>query len=265
MRTITQIYEEMVAAKEAEPGLASLSSASRVAMWRLLFYTVASALYVQEVLFGLFQDEARALAATSPAGTPAWYHVQALAFQYGDVLTYADYRYAYPVLDAAKRIVARAAVQNRGDGLVLVKAAKLIQDAPAPLAPEELTAFEAYMALVKFAGTRLAVVSTAADQLVLRYDVYYDPQRPLVQLKLELASAVDAYLASLPFDAALNVTRLTDALQPILGVKDVVWRSGTSTPAGAPAVAIERQHVPSSGYFELITPISQSFTYIPLL
>ncbi len=279
MRTIQQIYDEMAAFKQTqvplsaltpnpESGLAllaALSSGSKVAAWRLKLYTVAAGIYVHETLFELFREESAELAEQAPAGTPRWYHEQALKFQYGHLLVYTDYRYCYLIDDAASRIVKRVAVQNRGDGLVLVKAAKLVDGDPVPLDPDELIAFEAYMALIKFAGTRLASISLAADQLQLFYQIYYDPlvPRPLVEAGLQ--AAVEAHLSNLPFDAALNVTRLTDALQVVPGVKDPVFLSGSVTAIAQPAQNLVREHIPSSGYFELVQPIAATFTFTPKL
>jgi len=279
MRTINEIYDEMAAEKQnlttlqdlspnqdsLQSLLSDLSSASTVAGWRLVLFTVAAGIYLLEVLFAAFRDETNQLVSAAAPGTPRWYRDTALAFQFGDVLEYLDYKYQYAQIDASKQIVQRVAIDNRGDGLVLVKAAKIVQGSPAPLATAELAAFESYMAKVKFAGTRLAVVSVPADQLIVGYAVGYDPQVPLSTLQATIQEVVESHLSELKFNGELNITRLTDAIQSVEGVVDPVYQSATATPNAQTAVAIGRSYVARAGYFELAQPISQSFTFTPVL
>ena len=50
-RSIEQINNEIIKAKESEPALVGLTSTSKVAIWRLWAYITAFVIYILELIF----------------------------------------------------------------------------------------------------------------------------------------------------------------------------------------------------------------------
>lgn len=276
-RTIVEIYDEIIAEKESASSLddltpnpetstallAALTSGSKVAIWRLWAYIVSVAIWTHEQLFEIFIAEAEAIAAAAPAGTARWYQKKVLEFQYGDSLVYTDNQYVYDPVDESARIVTRCAVQDRGDGVVVIKVAKDDGGSPAPLDSTEKTALEGYLAKIKFAGTRIAVVSLAADEIDLDYDIYYDPIVPLATLQSDLQTALETFASELKFNGDFRITKLTDALQAVTGVIDPVFQSATATPDGGSASAITVKYQPAAGHVTYADTAADMFSFIP--
>lgn len=273
-RTISEIYDEIIAEKESQAALsgltpdpetalgllAALSSSSKVAVWRLWAYITAVAIWTHEQVFELFVIEAEAIAAAAPAGTARWYQKKVLEFQYGDTLTYVNNQYVYDPVTPANQIVTRCAVQDRGDGVVVVKVAK---DGPVPLSGPEKTALEGYIAKIKFAGTRVATVSLPADVIDATYTIYYDPIVPLATLQASLQTAIDDFAANLEFNGEFRLTKFTDALQVVTGVIDPVFSSATATPDGGGTSAFTVSYQPAAGYVEFADTAANMFTFTP--
>lgn len=276
-RSIQEIFDAIVAEKEAQGTLsgllpantshadllADITSNSKVAIWRLWAHVVAVACFVEESLWDAFKVELEAIAASAPAGTTRWYRDRILEFQFGDQLEYISNRYRYAVEDLTKRIVALCAVTERNDGLVLVKAAKLVNDVPTQLDAAEKTALEAYARLIKFAGVRLTVISEPADILRLVYDIHYDAQVPLATVQNDVAEAIDNHIENLPFDGILSITRLTDAIQAVSSVVDPFFISATGTEVGSTPESIVREYNSTAGYLTINDPVSTTFNWIP--
>ena len=97
-RTISEIYDSMVSEKETmtelvklQPAvdnhqslLNDLTTSSKVALWRLLFWVVSVAIWIVESLFDTHKEEIEILLQNSIPGTAPWYRLSALEFQFGD-------------------------------------------------------------------------------------------------------------------------------------------------------------------------------------
>lgn len=274
-RTIQEIYDSIIAEKETKATLAGLlpagdtaenlldqlTSNSKVAVWRLWAFIIAVAIHTHELLWDIFKQEIQAIAAAAPAGTPAWYVKKCFEFQFGDILQYINNQYVYDPVDSTKQIIKRAAIEERADGVVVVKVAKLVSGSPVELSTPEKDAFTSYMQDIKFAGTRLAVISIPGDELNLVWNIRYDPQIPLSQVQLDVANALDTYIANLPFNAAVNVNRINDALQGVPGVVDPVFISATGTPQGGGPTPFNVSYIPAAGWVVLNPAIAISFTW----
>jgi hypothetical protein len=264
-RSISTIYDEIAAAKDSQAALSNLApasdnsqelmaallSSSRVAIWRLWAYVVAVSLHTHEVLWDLYKAEVERIALESTVGTLRWYQATCMAFQLGDSLAFdtARQKYGYAVLDATKRIVKRCAVSESAQGLVF-KVAKLSGSNPLGLSLQETQSLAGYLKKVRFAGTRLQVVSGSGDILVVNATVFYDPIEPLATLKANVETAIKAYVANLPFDGQLLTNGLIDSLQVVQGVKDVQLTTVlTRQSLAATAVPIARSHTPYYGYY----------------
>lgn len=279
-RTINEIYDAIIAEKETRTNLEGLgpigdnatqladdlNSDSKVAIWRLWAYITAVAMHVHEVLWDIFKADIEKIAASAPAGTPGWYYKKVLEYQHGDELVYVDQQYKYATIDLDNRIVARCAIDERADGVVVVKVAKLDGTDLAPLSNDEKNGLISYVAKIKFAGTRSSVFTASPDVVNIVYNLYYDPIVPLVELQTAIDSAMINFSANMPFNGALNVNKFTDALQAVNGVKDPVFVSASDTAAISGTVTnFTIEHRPSAGYFVYSGTCSEMFNFIQKL
>ena len=194
-RTISEIFASIQTARAADPTLSALTSPSATALHRLLAYLVAVALWTHETLWDRHRADVDAAIARAVPGIPKWYADQVLKFQLGDTLTVDDDGIRYPAGSTGARIVTRAvAKENDLTGKLFVKVAKKGATAGtlSSLSPAELTQVRGYLDRIRFAGTRLEVVSRAADRLRVTGEVYYDPLVDLPALKAAVRAAADA-------------------------------------------------------------------------
>jgi len=272
MRSIQEIYDLIILEKEsmnslsglqpaqdnAQSLLSQLTSNSKVAIWRLWAYVTAVVIYSHEVLFDIFRKEVQEIADAAPSGTPKWYRKKCFEFQYGDDLEYLDDVYKYAAIDDTKRITQFCAIEERPDGVVVVKVAK---SGPEPFVTAEKDAIRSYLQKIKFAGTRIAVVSTDGDVLTLNYTIYYDPIIPLATLQQSLELAMNEHLKNLPFNGAFNLTKFTDTLQTVTGVVDPVYVDSSNTPDGGASTGFGVEVIPASGWFQFSGNPADMFTF----
>lgn len=274
-RTILEIYDEIILEKENQTSLsgllpasesssnllAALTSGSKVAVWRLWAYTMAVAIHIHEQLWDIFLDDAKAIIRQAAAGTAAWYQKMMYLWQYGDSMTWNGNQYVYDPVDPSKQIITRCAIEERGDGVVVIKVAKG-EEQLEKLTATELAALESYVHKIKFAGTRAAVFSLDPDQVTINYNIYYDPIIPVQDTKAGVQATIERFLASLPFNGTFNITKFTDALQSVEGVKDPVFQQATFTPSGGSTTAFDVEFIPAAGWVELSDEIDVLFNWI---
>lgn len=249
-RTITEIQNEIITAKANEPALANLNSTSQTAIWRAMTYMVAVGIYSFEKVLDTFKTDIEAYANTIATGTTKWYQEQCLKWQFNQDIIWNGTKYDYETTYETLQLVTQAAVVERSDATLLVKVAKGEVGDLQPLDANELSSFTAYINKIKFAGTKLLVTSYAADTITLNYNIYYNPIYDLAVVKDNVTAAINAHLQQLPFNAMLNITKLTDDIQAITGVKDVIFVSGNAiTPT---AQTITRQYQSTAGYLTAV-------------
>ena len=284
-RTIREIYDALIAEKEAQPMLDELvpdpdsaqlflndlNSPSRVARWRHMLWVVAVCVWVHEKLWDLFKAEVDRIAAGSHIGTLRWYVEKAKAFQYGYDLVIVDNVPAYATDEPASRIVARAAGKDSGS-IVLIKVAKLSGTDLVPLSTPELDAFNAYIDEVKMAGTVVNVVSALPDLLKVAMTVYYDPLVIAADGTLILDPAVrpvdDAikgYLANLPFNGKVVLNALVDAVQVVPGVVNPALGTVQAKYGLFPYSTVSVQYETYAGHIIIdpANPLTATITYVP--
>jgi hypothetical protein len=269
-RTISEIQAIIAADRAARSELDGLSSASATAIYKLIEYVLAVALWAHETLWDRFKADVDATIARAPAGTPAWYADQALLFHIDEPLVILPTgRLGYDSDELPKPIIRATAKENDQTGKLFIKVAKAGPTAGslAPLDTGELIQVQGYFARIRFAGARLEVVSREADRLQAAANIYYDPLLPVAPLKLAVVAAIEQYLAGLDFDGLVYLAKLEDAIQAVAGVRDVQLqavgaRVGASTP-----VLITRVYETSAGYIiGEDTPgllLSDTLTFLP--
>lgn len=203
---------------------------SSVSVLNLILYITAMAIRTLEWLHDQFRLEIEDRIAAAFPGSISWYWNKAMQFRYGyQPDEYANYSQA-AVDDEEAAIIKHCAIIEIDNGI----AVKVNKAGYEKLSPDELAAFKAYMAVVKFAGTIVNAYSFEPDQLSLKLHIWRDPQvlapnlLTLVEQRNTIQEAVEAYLDGIVYGGVLNKTRLIDAVQAVPGVTDVTISSSST-------------------------------------
>lgn len=278
-RTIAEIKQEMVDAKNADANLAGLTSTSSTAIWNLFFFIVAASIAFFESLFDLFKEDINQRATEIPTGTLQWYAAESLVFQNGDILELIDGVLTYPVIDTDKQIVKLAAASEL-NGLVTIKAAALDGTGNAiPLTVGEKTSFEGYWTDKRFAGTALQVISQDPDLLKALYRIKVNPsvidptsgESQSSPGTYPVEDAINAFLQEFQgenFAGDMQVMKLTDAIQSVTGVRNAVANTVEARPDGGVFVDVlasdDETYQSVAGYMAVdpAFPLSSTLTYV---
>jgi len=277
-RTIAEIKQEMIDAKDADSNLDGLTSTSATALWNLFFFIVASSIAFFESLFDLFKEDIEQRAAEIPTGTLSWHASESLVFQFGDTLELIDGNLTYAIIDETKQI-AELAAASENNGLVTIKAAALDGGGNAiPLTAPEKTAFDGYWTDKRFAGTALQTVSLDPDLLKALYTIRVNPSAIDPTTGESLANpgdfpvedAIDAFLQTFQgenFAGEMQVMRLTDSIQAVSGVLNVVANTVEARPDAGVFVDVlansAQTYESAAGYMGIDPgfPLSSTLTY----
>lgn len=269
-RTIAEIQKSITDAKSAEPDLASLTSSSNVAIWRLWTYVIAVCIWTLENLFDFHKKEVADIIAAEKAHTLQWYVMKAKQFQYGVALP--DDSDTYPVIsDDPPIAIIKYAAAVELTNLVRIKVAKLVSGSLEGLIPAEQLAFSAYMNRIKDAGVRLQLTSGDADNLRLKLKVHYDPliltnngARVDGDSGAPVKDAVKVFLSNLPFNGLFVLNNLITALQAIEGVRIGEVLTAEANYASTAFVSASPEYSPDAGYMKLDeTFFDANVVYVP--
>lgn len=285
-RSITEIFDSMIAEKESfsslddlvpnpdssQTFLSDITSASKVAFWRLIFWVIAFAIFTHEKLFDQLVIDVETAAQKAQPGVTEWYVVESLKFQFGFSLQFdtALSKFVYSdttsptAIDA--KIVSNASareIENGGVIVVTIKLAKTVSDLLQKLTAEEKAAFTTYLDKFKIAGTKTLVISDDPDFLKAAFTIQYDPQ--LIDAAGILISdgttkpiqvAIDDYIEGLTFDATFRVQDLTDAIQLATGVintvADVIETKFAVISYENILAVVTEDYVPNAGYLATV-------------
>lgn len=246
--------------------LSTLTSTSKVALWRLIIYIVALVIFTFETIMDVFREEIDAKVKANRPHTKDWYKTKALAFQYGDSLVDSD---EYEVIDIEKQIIKQVAIVE-GDRRVVIKVATLSGDELVKL-PEnsQVDAFTAYMNKVKDAGTLIEVVNEDADKLRIEYEFYYDPllvksDGKTIETNIDVVeNAIITYLHSLDFNGEFDINKLTDYIQQAIGYVSIkINYVGFKAALASNYTQIDRVYKPLSGYMKLEEKVATNYAAV---
>ena len=255
-RTRQQIDDELAAAQAGYPALAGLNTPSATGLYRLWRFVQATCAQTLETLWDRHIQEVDAIVARAAVGTPGWYADRAKEFQKddGSLAVQPSGAIGYAALTPAARIVVQAtAKENAQTGKLFIKVAKAGPTAGslASLSAAELVEVKGYFDRIRFAGTRLEVVSRDADRLQIGGQLYYDPLLDAATVRAAVLAAAQAYLAALAFDGQVYAARLTDYLQAVPGVRDVAPLALAARVGTAAPLAFARVYETQAGYVVL--------------
>lgn len=248
-RKVTEIYNDLLAQKEATPELAGLTSSAKTAIWRLWLYIVAYVTALHEALWDNKAAELTELAKNTLVGTAGWYAQKCREWQNGHNLELIDGKYQYAVDDPDARLVKRVAISEIERGIMIKVANEDNNGNPIPLTSEQLANLQAYLNQIKIVGTKIDLVSLNADKLLFNITIYYSGSYTTV--KDNVISAIINYLQTLPFDGAVTRANIVTAINNIEGVEDVYVTSLQYQYGSNPIKMIDRIALPASGYWAL--------------
>jgi hypothetical protein len=249
-RTLNEIYNALVADKEAREELDGINSTSQTAIYKGMMWIAAFCSWTLESLWDVRKTELENAARTVIAGTGDWWRARVLEWQYGDELEMIDGVYKYATIDLENRLVARCAIVE-AENEVLVKVAKLVDGSLVALEAGELSDLQSYINLIKFAGTRVRAVSYAADNLGFIIDIHFSAISGFAAVKAGCIAAVENYLANLTFNGKVYESKLIDAMQAVVGVEDVFKQSISAKYGAGDYTAFSRLYAPTAGFIQI--------------
>lgn len=219
-RTVAQIKQSMLDAKNADATLSELTSTSQTAKWNLYFFIVASCIAIFEQLQDLFKVDLETIASSAAPSTPQWTRNKVLAFQTGDVaeLNTTTFVIEYPTVTSANIILTRCAVVTAPNRTVLIKVAK--SDPPAPVSVGELAELQSYVETFNPAGIAFTLINEDSDKMEVVATIYYNGQYTAV-ISDNVEAALNSYMANLPFNGRITTQSVVDAIQSAEGVISV--------------------------------------------
>lgn len=267
-RTIEEIQNEILTAKDNETALQGLNSTSKTAIWRLWVFITAFAIWALEKLFDAHKAEVAEVLKQLKPHTARWYRNKALAFQYGfDLLPDSDLfnneNHTEEEIEASKIIKYSAVVESESESRLIIKIATEQGGELQPITDAQKESFGAYLAEIKDAGVRVSVINYLPDILRLQLRIYRDPLvidangQSILTGKNPVEDALKNYLKKLPFNGELVLAHLVDELQQVEGVKiphlllaESKWIDASVGGYGD-FQPIEVKTIPISGYFKI--------------
>lgn len=261
-RSVSTIKQEMIDYKNSQSSLDNLNSTSQTAIWNLLFYVVAVAIYTFEVLLDLFKTEVETTVAQAVPNTASWFQAKVLEFQYGDNITLQNFVPIYDPVNTDNQIITRCSIKETVNGLIQVKVAK--GTVLEPLTSLEQSALKSYLKTIAYAGAKINVISQDADKVYIAADIYFDAEYILADLKTNVFAAINNYLNNIEFDGTFRKSKLEDAIQSVTGIIDVniidikIRDYATSFSLSNPSVSVFTEI--AAGYVEEEDTVGYTFT-----
>lgn len=227
-RTIKDIYNEAVQERNKRLELSEFNSDSKMSVMNGILWVVAAMIYSFETLLDVFAVDITEAINGRINGTPNYYANALLQYQQGDELIVREdgLAFGYAAVDETKRIITQVSYvestddQNMDSKLIL-KVATGTKGNLEAIPAEELIPINAYIGKIKFAGTRIEVISTKGDVLIPRLTVFYDGAIPESEMYDAIEAQLKEYVMNIDFDAAVYVSRLMDAIRKAGHITDV--------------------------------------------
>lgn len=227
-RTIKDIYNEAVRERQKRLELSEFKSDSKMSVMNGILWVVAAVIYSFETLLDVFAVDITETINGRINGTPNYYANALLQYQKGDELIVREdgLAFGYASVDETKRIITQVSYvestdDSNIDSKLILKVATGSKGNLEAISPEELIPINSYINKIKFAGTRIEVISTKGDVLVPRLTVFYDGAIPESEMYDAIEARLKEYVMNIDFDAAIYVSRLMDAIRSAEHITDV--------------------------------------------
>ena len=266
-RSVTTIYNAAVAQYVANATAAGVNPVPNPAQWSmynyqsLIFWTMAFCQSLLEQIQDAFTTDVENIVATASPQSYGWLQAMMLQFQYSalspqiiqfNTTTFAPY---YPTVNAAYQVIAYCSVQPGDEVTTLIKvAAKDGTGAPTALSGPAALAAQTYANTLGVPGILYYVTSTAADELFMQVDVFYNGLYSSV-IKANVIAAINGYMLTqsatnpngIPFNGVLTLSNLEAAIKAVPGVTDIMWGTVIAGQSGFSAGTFGALYADASG------------------
>jgi hypothetical protein len=227
-RTIKEIYSEAVRERNKRMELSEFSSDSKMSILNGITWAFAAVVYSFEALLDVFAMDISAAINSRINGTPAYYANALLQYQKGDILTVREdgLAFGYASTDETKRIITQVSFSestsdNNLDSKLILKVATGTVGNLSAVSPEDLVMINAYIGQIKFAGTRVEVISRKGDVLIPFLSIYYDGAVMETEIYDGVEEKLNEYMMHIDFDAGVYVSKIVEAIKTVEHVTDV--------------------------------------------
>lgn len=227
-RRIRDIYNEAVRERNKRLELSEFSNDSKLSIMNGIAWFVATMIYTFESILDVFAIDIAETINNRINGTPTYYANALLNYQKGDSLTVREdgLAFGYATVDPSKRIVTQVSYSESSsdtnlDNKLIMKVATGEKGNLSEIDPEDLVLLNAYINRIKFAGTRIEVISRKGDVLIPKVTVYHDGAVPESEIYDALEAKLNEYIMSIEFDAAIYVTKIFETIRSIEHITDV--------------------------------------------
>lgn len=265
MRTIQEIKNEMAAEwmrneavqqrYDIQAGVNFGDRFGAASIENVLLYVMASCAWTLERLLGEHRSEVTEQIEAMIPHRPKWYRDKVLCFMEGmglngDSDTYDTAGMSESEIERARVVKHAVAVESRDASLLTIKVAGEIGGKREPLGGSQEKELKAYIAEIKDAGVRIALVNMPPDTFNCEVDVYYNAMLQPETVKGECMAAITEYIENLPFNGEYTNMALVDNLQAVPGVKVVEMKWSTAKAANESTLTeIDARITPAAGYF----------------
>lgn len=265
MRTIQEIKNEMAAEwmrNEAvqerygiAPGASFGDHFGAASVENVLLYVMAACAWTVERLLVEHRDEVTEQIEAMIPHRPKWYRDKVLRFMEGKELKentddYDTAGMSESDIERARVVKHAVAVESRDASLLTIKVAGESGGRRRPLNTEQEKALKAYIAEIKDAGVRTALVNMAPDTFNCEVDVYYNAMLLPETVRTDCLAAIKDYIENLPFNGEYTNMALVDRLQAVAGVKVVEMKHSTARADNESTLTeIDARITPAAGYF----------------
>lgn len=227
-RTINDIYNEAVQERNKRLELHEFQSDSKVSIMNGITWTFSAIIHAFETLLDVFAIDISQAINQRVNGTPDFYANALLQYQTGDDLTIREdgLAFGYANIDETKQIITQVSYSESTDDInldskLLLKVAMGTKGNLSALPPEELIPINSYINKLKFAGTRIEVISREGDILIPRVQVYYDGAILEVEVYDNIEEKLNDYIMNIPFDSSIYTSKIVEAIRSAEHVTDV--------------------------------------------
>lgn len=265
--TAQEYFNQFLVEKNKISQLDELNSESSVAVYRLLYQSIAQVLQYHDDITQDAIDNMNIIKQQTIVGTQQWWYDKLINFfqyntdpQIGLLKIGNDYDYYYDITDNNSKIIKYCSFKQQANSLT-IKLAKQVDDLPAVLTANELSSVYAFINQIQIAGVSITPVSFPADWLSYNVDVYISGTYVKADKEQEVKDAVNNYLNNIAFAGVLYLIDLENVIRQIDGVVNVVTISATGFDNGKTVgtdLTIDTQfkYETISGYIKLDTAFS---------
>ena len=223
-RSISEIESQIVS--DVKSNIPELTSTSKRSIWGLWCYVYALCISTFEQLLDIFKSNTENTVANAIPLTAQWLQNKVFEFQYDatnpQVLQLINFVPQYPLINTSLRIVTRCSVKTDISNIVKIKVAT--GNTPAALSSLQISALQSYINTLGTAGIKYIVTSTNSDKIYIAADIYYQGVYSSV-ISANVIAAINNYFSSIPFDGAVKLSDLENAIRNTTGVNDCVLKN----------------------------------------